>query len=1254
MALNTAYIPRPDKFSPDCDVGMYFRQFELFLQLTAVPDEQRLSVLLSYLDLSVFQATVTAMDTLASTYTEVKNFLLQRYSSSDAFMDRLGFFESKFSHPAEGYAASLSSLLDKFSRTDAAALCEEILVAKFITSAHGALASELRLRRPTTLNSCVQIANSLSNSVPTSSCMMVSPKKPSKTPRRGCGKIMQLPRVKTVCFRCGEESHIASAPDCPARNSQCGNCGKIGHWKKVCKSTAAGHPKVATARAQVSSVHHTMASVSRPEISLQLAGNHVIRVIVDTGADVSFLNLKDVTACHFNTQLRPIDHGFNNFDGSPIQVRGCISGVNAHFNNKSAQCTFYVADVPRSIIGMDIISALRLNISCDRPFSTSTPADTQPVIAEIHENEKPVVSIHLKKDAPASIITPARRLPFALENPVELELRKLLAADIIEPIASSPYISPIVVVNKRDNSIRLCVDYRRINACTIIDCHPIPSVDELFSKVRDARYFSKIDLKTAYHQVTIDPDSRNLTAFSTHVGLFRYKRMPYGLANAPAAFTRILQQALQSCSNLISYFDDILVFAPTKQEHDKHLQNLRSTLKAHNFEINEDKSQYGVQTIEFLGRQLSAEGIKPPPAATRAIQNCPCPTTKAELRSFLGMAGYFRCFIQHFATLATPLTRLLQEGIPFQFAANEQRAFQQLKEGLLQSPFLAFFNTDASVHTVLTTDASGTGVGAMLSQVQDGIEKPVYFVSRKLHPNETKFSSSELETLAVVWAVERLHQYVYGRTIEIRTDHSALREVLVGKRNNTTAPARITRWATRLLPYSFTVTYIKGCTNVVSDCLSRLPDETSDDSTDFNVNIAAIQGAEPPCLTMAELANAVANDTTLQKVITCISTTWAKEISEDCQPYFRFRDELCVNNGLLLRGDKIVVPSCLQQRLLCLAHENHFGISKSKSRLRRSYWWPGMDKDVERAVRNCFCCQQTPRESPVQITEWTTTPWYNLSMDIAGPKYDYKGHTFYLVSVIDDHSRYVITQVLRSIRTADMIQFLRNNFVYFGFCGKLTTDNGVQFTSSEFTEFLSHHGIVHIRSAVYNPQANGSIERVNRNFKKLLSSLKTEGKALPELQENINNYLLNYNNTVHDTTGVPPSELLFRYKQRTRLDIATPDNSPTPQMQQLKTAVQLKKKQRAEYANQRRRPLDTAPFQVGDWVQKPPGPIRYIVSKCGPFTFVLNDGYKVNTRRLKLIKRPQPDQEYIPISSTPPRRYPIRNRRAVQRYGVFS
>ena len=927
------------------------------------------------------------------------------------------------------------------------------------------------------------------------------------------------------------------------------------------------------------------------------------------------------------------------------------------FNNKSASCTFYIADVPHSIIGMDIISALRLTISCNNdPRAAAATADFElSAVSDIREET--AMSIKLKDGSPSTLISPVRRLPFALEEPVEREIHKLLASDVIESISTSSFVSPIVVTTKRDNTIRLCVDYRRINSFTVPDQYPIPSVDELFSKIPgSARYFSKIDLKAAYHQVDLHPDSRDYSAFITHIGLFRYKKIPYGLANAPAAFTRIIQRALKPCDNIIVYFDDILCFGATKAEHDACLEKLRSTLQTHKLIINEAKSQYNVQSIEFLGRQLSADGIGPPSKGVQALQDCRPPTNKTELRSFLGMMGYYRNFIKDFATLANPLTSLLQENVPFQFELKEQAAFDLVKQALLKSPFLAFFDTDASVPTFLTTDASGVGLGAVLSQLHDGIEKPVYFISRKLHPNETRFSSAELETLAVVWAVERLHQYVYGRKFEIRTDHSALREVLTGGRKNSMAPARIIRWASRLLPYNFSVSYIKGRTNVVADCLSRLSGQECEDTRYYDVSIAAIQGGTSPCLTLAEISRATAEDEVLQSIISYVSTKWPQLVSENCQQYFRFRDEFSFHQGLLLRGEKIVVPSCLQQRVLSFAHEDHFGMSKSKARLRRSYWWPGMDGDVEKLIRSCFCCQQIPRDSPVQITEWSTSPWYHLSMDVAGPKRDCKGHVFYIVALIDDHSRYVCAQVVNSITSSDIIKFLSNVFTYFGFCGKITTDNGVQFNSSEFTEYLRCHGIVHIRSAVYNPQANGSIERVNKNLRKLLETLKVEGVTMATLQQKLNGYLLNYNNTTHDTTNATPSELLLKFKPRTRLDVVFPSFEVSPQLKRMQAKIQAKKQRRAQYANSRRRPVDIAPFRIGDWVQRPPGPIRRIISKCGPFTFALDDGYKVNARRLKLIKRaPQEESDYVPVrntrSETPVRRYPVRERKAVQRYG---
>ena len=448
-------------------------------------------------------------------------------------------------------------------------------------------------------------------------------------------------------------------------------------------------------------------------------------------------------------------------------------------------------------------------------------------------------------------------------------------------------------------------------------------------------------------------------------------------------------------------------------------------------------------------------------------------------------------------------------------------------------------------------------------------------MSRKLRPNETKYSSSELETLAVLWCVERLHQFLFGRHFQIRTDHAALREVLTGKSSaNSIAPARIVRWAARLMPYSFTVSYIKGSTNLVADGLSRLPSEGCDqDELHTDVSILAVQG-EPMCITYSSMSAATLQDEILQKVIGMVNATWPlreTDLPVSLRPYFRVRNELSMDKDLLLRGDRIVPAESVRSQLLNTAHEGHFGMGKTKARLRMSYWWPSMDKDVEEMVKRCYCCERIPpRNSPVGEVKWPRHPWTHLAIDIAGPKYDVNGYSFYIIALIDLHSKFIQCRVTKTVTSDDVITFLRNVFHCFGYCLRITTDNGVQFTSSHFTDYLRGNGIAQVRSSVYNPEANGAIERINKNLKKFLSTCAEERVPMRDIQDCVNTYVLNYNNTPHGVTERTPSQLMFNFRPRTKLEIAA--KLPEPGNDDLRKAIQDKVRKRNDYANARRRP----------------------------------------------------------------------------------
>jgi transposase InsO family protein len=977
---------------------------------------------------------------------------------------------------------------------------------------------------------------------------------------------------------------------------------------------------------------------------------------VDTGAEISVLSIRDCQ--RYTIGFRPLERGssFSNFDGSQITMMGQTPALCVVFNNKSTNIRFYVADVNQSILGMDAISGLRLTISFadvnpdSATSATALPSPDSTCVSSV-SSEKHSAKIRLLPSAPDTIVQRVRRLPFALEEKVERELRQMVADDVIEAIESSRYVSPIVVVPKKSGNIRLCVDFRKLNSYIVPDPFPVTCVDDLLAKVKKASMFSVIDLKAAFHQIPLHVDSRDYTAFVTHLGTYRFKKLPFGLANSPAIFNRIVSDVLRDIPNVLAYFDDVLVFGESQTDHDLALKRVEQALRDVNLDINTEKSIFSVSEVEFLGRHLSSKGIQPSVKALDALKQLPDPTSKKELHSFLGMMSYFRSFVVQFSDLAAPLYALLKDDVPFSIGESERDSISSLRNAVLHAPILGYFDNSPDCMTILTTDASRTGLGGMLSQVKDGVERPIYFISRKLSQAETKYSVPELETLAVIWGVERLSQYLHGRSFTIRTDHSSLRQVLTGKMDGALLSARVTRWAIRLMGFNFTVEHISGAKNVVADCLSRMPLNLSNSTDGFDESSSIMFVSTLP-VSLGDIRCATASDEVLLTLSTYVQSEWPdkKRVPESLRSYYSIRDSLSLQDGVVFRGERIVVPQCLQKKLIDLAHEFHFGLTKTKMRLRLSYWWPGMDSDVDAVIRLCHCCKIQVRDSPVQVTEWNLTPWSHLAMDIAGPKTDANGKSFYVLALIDMHSKYVCAKVLPHVKSEDVIDFLQSLFMTFGLCNKITTDNGSQFSSELFTTFLRCHGISHVKSSIYNPMANGSIERVNRNLKKILENAKIDRVVFSELNGFLQRYLFSYNNTVHETISDCPSKLLFRYSPRTFLH-PIQSSEVSEEIKEKKEEIQRKIEKKAEYANETRRPRKDQIFKIGDWVQKPPGPIRRIVDQIGPYTFKLNDGYTVNSRRLRLIKRPPP-AEYAEVKvKSSERRYPVRNTVPPDRYG---
>ena len=377
--------------------------------------------------------------------------------------------------------------------------------------------------------------------------------------------------------------------------------------------------------------------------------------------------------------------------------------------------------------------------------------------------------------------------------------------------------SPLVAVPEPNGDIRVCVDMRQANSAIVRERHPIPTVEETLQELHGATIFSKLDLRSGYHQIELHPESRPITTFATQNSLYQYTRLLFGVSSAPEIYQHVIQQVLQGCRGVRNISDDIIVFGNTRDEHDLQQSTVLQRLQQSNLTLNQEKCLFGVNKLTFFGHEVSASGISPGTKKVEAIRDAPVPRNAAEVRSFLGLATYCSRFISDFATVTEPLRLLTRKGTPWRWNSVHQKAFYTLKNLLTDSQVMAHY--DPSAPTQLRVDASPVWLGAVLTQTQDEVTRPMAYASRTLSNVERRYSQTEKEALAVVWGCEKYHLYLYGTEFIIYTDHKPLEIIYNPKRK---PPARIERWALRLQPYRFKIQHVPGLENP-ADVLSRLP-----------------------------------------------------------------------------------------------------------------------------------------------------------------------------------------------------------------------------------------------------------------------------------------------------------------------------------------------------------------------------------------------------------------------------------------------
>ena len=634
------------------------------------------------------------------------------------------------------------------------------------------------------------------------------------------------------------------------------------------------------------------------------------------------------------------------------------------------------------------------------------------------------------------------------------------------------------MVPKKDGSYRFCVDYRRLNQVTKRDAYPLPYISSILDRLRNAKFLSSLDIKSAYWQVPVAPNSREYTAFTIPGrGLFQFCRMPMGLTNAPATWQRLIDRILGADlePHVLVYLDDIVIVSPDFETHLKILDQVLTRLREAGLTVSRTKCEFCRPQLKYLGYIVDGSGLRVDPDKVEAILKIPAPTNLTEVRRFVGMASWYRRFIRDFATLLTPLHHLMKKGVQFLWTTECDEAFRSIKQQLVAAPLLSC--PDFTKPFVLQTDASAYGLGAVLTQTIDGAETVIAFLSRSLSRQERNYSTTERECLGVIWAVEKLRHYLEGVRFTVITDHASL--VWLNRLKDPTG--RLARWAVRLQPYDFEIVHRKGRDMVVPDCLSRA---------------------------VPVLVDAMEVDEFLDRVRSTSDVwyqTMLRRVEEKLNrfPQWRVEDGLLYKYakshsfGLLGEQDnwKLVVPKDCRRTLLHQYHDDpragHLGRYKVYWRLRERYIWPKMHIDVGRYVRSCqVCAQQKPEQrAPAGLMgnrAAPTRPWQTLSLDFVGPlPRSKRGNTSILV-VSDYFSKYVLLFALRAATARSLSKLLEEQiFLVYGVPQSIICDNGVQMRSKEFRALCDTYGVHISYTPLYCPQAD-PVERVNRVVKTML------------------------------------------------------------------------------------------------------------------------------------------------------------------------
>lgn len=691
----------------------------------------------------------------------------------------------------------------------------------------------------------------------------------------------------------------------------------------------------------------------------------------------------------------------------------------------------------------------------------------------------------------------------------------------------SPYASPVLLVKQNGGKNRLCVDYRRLNKQTVRQHFPLPDMAEQLESLASSRLFTQLDLASGYMQIPLTDEASAKTAFITEDTTGQFTRMPFGLSSAVAEFTKLMQHVLGPLRGKVvrNYLDDMVIDGLDWSDMLNKLRLVLERLRMANLTLKPSKCSFGSRVLEFLGYVIEDGRIRPGKEKTRAIAEYLTPHDVHVVRRFLGLTGFFRRFVERYSIIAEPLSRLTRKDAVFEWTGEQESSFRRLQKILVSEPVLTMFDPQAAV-TELHTDASAVGLEAMLMQSEKGGEplKLVYCASRKTSDAESRYHSSKLELLCVVWAVNKLRQFLLGVPFTVYTDCQAL--VYLNSSKNTNS--QVARWQDSLQEFDYAVKYRPGTRMGHVDALSRAPVVSEDLPIDealgerYDVNVALTEE---------------------DRVLMCqTADSQLVQLREDVKR--GGRDDYVLENGLLYRKyrDKqlFVMPRSMRKSLVVVAHDlsGHPAVDRTVANVVQDFWFPGLRRYVRQHIRMCFECllAKNPRGKQPGLLHSIPLgqrPFGTVHMDHVGPfiTLTIEGNK-YILAILDNFTKYIVLYAVKSTKAEPMVSCVKDFVKKYGLPRRIITDRGTCFTSGLFEEYCAAQGVQLVLTSSRHPQANGQVERAHSVVMAMLIGRNDGAEEWDSVLFEVQNKI---NNSESKVTNRTPFEMLHGYRPRFQL-----------------------------------------------------------------------------------------------------------------------